>query len=323
MGVSIDTRWSLNGLKAVILENEFLNIVILPEAGGKIYSIRDNKHQVELLWQNPRVNPTRPDSSASFDDNWAGGWDDILPNDQAVVFKGEPLPDHGELWNVVWDYSVIQRFRGEVRVRLETKTRIYPLHIVKELSLKEGARGFKVSYSITNIGYEAVEYFLRLHPAFRVEEGSILEIPGGIVYPDKTFNNPACNRDSYEWPFMPIADRGDIETRDMSVIPAASVRETVFQYIHLKEGWFSIYHPKRETGLKMDFDKKLFPYITYFASFGGWRGHYTAVVEPSTGYPSDLGQASREGRTSIIEPNGTLCFGVGVSLMGNQNINIK
>ena len=312
MSVNVNTRCKFNDLQTIILENEYLKLIILPEAGGKIFSIYDKNKQVELLWQNSQVIPQKLGGSACFDDQWAGGWDIIFPNDLAVVFKGITLPDHGELWNMEWDFSVSKWTEEEIIVRLETFAPINRVYVKQEFVLKESAKDFTINYTIRNTGNEEVEYFYRLHPALMVEAGSVLYIPGGIVYCDKEFNSPACCHNSYQWPLMPVTDD---ELRDMSKIPSPHVQETVFQYIHIREGWFAMYHPVRQTGIKMEFDKKFFPYITYFASFGGWREHYVAVVEPSTGYPADLEQASKDGRTNKLEAYGTIHFTNKVSLI--------
>jgi len=53
MGVRFDPRWQYNGLRALVLENPTLRLVILPETGGRIYSIVHKPTDTEILWHHP------------------------------------------------------------------------------------------------------------------------------------------------------------------------------------------------------------------------------------------------------------------------------
>ena len=59
-----DKRWSLRGIPAVLLEGRYLRVTVLPELGGKIYSIVSKADDTELLWHNPRLDPRRPSTRA-------------------------------------------------------------------------------------------------------------------------------------------------------------------------------------------------------------------------------------------------------------------
>jgi hypothetical protein len=43
MKLEVSTDWSVHGLRAVILENRSLRVVVLPEAGANIWLARLNK----------------------------------------------------------------------------------------------------------------------------------------------------------------------------------------------------------------------------------------------------------------------------------------
>ena len=51
MKLSVITDWSYLGLRAVVLENQFLRAVVLPEAGAKIWQITYKPHDADLLWE--------------------------------------------------------------------------------------------------------------------------------------------------------------------------------------------------------------------------------------------------------------------------------
>ncbi len=103
MRLSVNTDWSYSGLRTVVLENRLLRVVILPAAGAKIWQITYKPHDADLLWNNPRIAPSRLPSNSHYDDVWSGGWDELFPNDEISVIEGEGYPDHGELWTGEWD----------------------------------------------------------------------------------------------------------------------------------------------------------------------------------------------------------------------------
>ena len=55
MQAHVCTDWSYRGLDTVVLENRMLRVVILPQAGGKIWQITYKPLDADLLWNNPRI----------------------------------------------------------------------------------------------------------------------------------------------------------------------------------------------------------------------------------------------------------------------------
>src|SRR5262249_644497 len=78
----VNSNSSCHGLRAVVLENRFLRLVILPEAGGKIWQITYKPRDADLLWNNPEIAPGRLPAHSLYDDVWSGGWDELFPNDE-------------------------------------------------------------------------------------------------------------------------------------------------------------------------------------------------------------------------------------------------
>jgi hypothetical protein len=57
MSVRFDAHWQYRGLRALVLENEQLRAVILPELGAKVWSLVYKPIDREMLWHHPRVHP--------------------------------------------------------------------------------------------------------------------------------------------------------------------------------------------------------------------------------------------------------------------------
>ncbi|PYV85528.1 MAG: hypothetical protein DMG93_01130 [Acidobacteria bacterium] len=69
----VTSHFGCHGLRAVVLENRFLRVVILPEAGAKIWQITYNPFNANLLWNNPSIAPARLPADSLYDDVWSGG----------------------------------------------------------------------------------------------------------------------------------------------------------------------------------------------------------------------------------------------------------
>src|SRR5680860_1402593 len=100
MTVRFSDAWQLYGLQTLVLENRLLRITVLPELGGKIWSIVSKPHDWEMLWRHPRMTPRPAHYGATYDNWFCGGWDEVFPNDCPVDIAGEPYPDHGEIWSL-------------------------------------------------------------------------------------------------------------------------------------------------------------------------------------------------------------------------------
>jgi hypothetical protein len=63
-------------------------------------------------------------------------------------------------------------------------------------------------------------------------------------------------------------------------------------------GWKSA---SRGLEFSYHFDVNVFPYAWYFASYGGFDGHYTAILEPCTTMPLSVNEAAKLGQCSVLE----------------------
>ena len=89
---------------AVVMENDAMRVVVVPEIGGKITSLVSRRTGREWLWKNPHLPLIKPPPDATdfgaFD---AGGWDEVIPTVNRCrvpnsAWGERTLTDHGELW---------------------------------------------------------------------------------------------------------------------------------------------------------------------------------------------------------------------------------
>lgn len=297
--LKLDTRWRLDGLRTVILENQYLRITILPQLGARIYELIYKPHDVNLLWTNPRIPPARVNFGGRYDDVWCGGWDELFPNCEAAVVNGEVFPDHGEIWSVEWDFEAT-RSSESVSARFYCRTRISDALIEKTITLQPDMRQFQISYLLRNNLPDPMPILWNLHMAMAISERHRLCFPQMRArlepsYPGSLTGAPR----EFQWPTVEIGK----EKVDLARVPPSAQRRMHFLYgIDLSGGWWGISNAESGLACGLTFDRSIFSSLWLFGSFGGWRNLNVAVIEPSTGYPFKLEEAIRAKTCFQLEP---------------------
>ena len=297
------TGSALNGLRVTVVENRFLRLVILPEAGARIWQITYKPLDADLLWNNPTVAPALYGLHTPYDDVWSGGWDELFPNDEAGTLNGNLLPDHGELWTGSWHAEPIQK--GEsAGLHLRFTTPISSFLAEKTILLRPERAAFEVRYRFTNQGAEAFPFLWKLHPAFAVSTDHRIDFPPMTVrreleFPGTLGEAPA----SFPWPYASL--NGNL--LDLRQIPDVSSRALHFFYgTELAAGWCGITNRANRLACALRFDKEILSCCWLFATHGGWRDLNVAVLEPATGYPYQMQAMIDGGHARRLAPGESL-----------------
>jgi hypothetical protein len=285
MSVRFSDAWTLHGLRALVLENRFLRVTVLPELGGKIWSIVSKPHDREMLWHNPRVLPRTAHYGAMYDNWFCGGWDDIFPNDFPVEIGGELYPDHGEVWALPAAWRVEHESPESVSISLEHRGIALPTRFCKVLTLREEDTSLRLEYSITNEGAAPLDVHWKSHPSLPTAPGARLHLPIGRVIDEPGFGEVFRDRE-FVWP---AATRADGSPLDLSSLHDPGSGGAWFFYgVDLTAGYAAISYPDQQVAFGLSFDPSVLSSVWVFGSFGGWRGLDTVILEPCTGYLADL-----------------------------------
>lgn len=92
-------------------------------------------------------------------DMWAGGWEELFPDDAPGSFGGRALPDHGEWWTLKWDVTL------------------------KELSLGFDDATLQLSYRIQNLEANAFHFPFKQHLPIQLASGTLMPGPGRFARP--------------------------------------------------------------------------------------------------------------------------------------------
>ena len=301
LGVNMD--WSYRGLRAVVLENNLLRVVVLPEAGAKIWQITYKPLDADLLWNNPRIPPARLASNPRYDDVWSGGWDELFPNDEVSVIAGEVYPDHGELWTTAWDAEPL--LGGDrAGVRLRCITPISAIEVEKVIWLCPNQSRIEFEHHFTNRGTGPFPFLWKLHPAMAVSPRHRIDFPPMKVALEPAFPGTLAGAAGIgQWPFVKTA-ASEVDLR--RVMPVEARQLYFFYGTDMKGNWCALTNSENGLACAWQFDPEVFRCCWLFATYGGWRSYNVAVLEPCTGYPLSFEAMKAAGRHRSLAPGETL-----------------
>jgi Domain of unknown function (DUF5107) len=297
--VRIDDRWSLGGLTVVSLENRFLRVVICPALGARVLHFEHRGSGTDLLWHNPRIEHRAVPIGGSYDDNFAGGWDELFPNDLAGAVDGEIYPDHGELWCQPWNHRIEAIGNESVTVHLWRTGAVTTTTVEKWITLVATESQLRFRHRISNHGPRALDFLWKLHPALAIEPGDRIDVPAKTAEAVE----PSFGRIQSTTPFSwPVASDDQGSAIDLSVVPALDGTRDFVYTQGLTDGWCALRRTRLGIGFGLAFPTRIFNSVWLFMTFGGWRGLSTVVLEPCTTVPKDLVAAIRAGTARHLEP---------------------
>ena len=283
-----------NGAQALFrLENTWLSVDIFPDGGGKFVSIFNKKLQYEFLWRNQQLDLKTYGAGTEYDPVFYGGVDELLPNDIPETVDGMDFPDHGELWST--PLKVEQISNGII---LQATLPISKLNYQKTIRLDPIAPLIHTDYLIRNDSTFPVKFLWKLHAALKINKGDrILCNAGKGQIVDPEFSR-FKQTEPFPWP--------EIEAIEASIIPEKTGLMDFFYLYDLQQGEVGWENAEHAFYFGYRFDKKVFPYVWIFASYGGFLNHYTAILEPCTTMPISVNDAAELGQTMILQPGETI-----------------
>lgn len=273
----------------IFLENDWILAEILPWDGGRISRIYDKKHDCELIWSNPRTKNVSRYYGCNYDDLSASGIEEAFPTVQPCKAGGADVPFFGEIWTIPWEYK-----KHEEGYIFTCSSPIWTAEIRKKVFLFENS--LSMTYEIRNTGKEMFEFLFGFHPSLCIYESSRLYAPGGIYEMYVAGQLEEGKTEQFTWPYYGERDMSDA---------CAKENTGFFNFLTfpVADGCYGVEHPSKETGLKIEFDRRFFKCLSLWPIYGGWRGHTCVMTEAFTTWPASLDKAIEEDRAYRLKPS--------------------
>jgi galactose mutarotase-like enzyme len=252
------------------LRNDHISVQILPEIGGKISSLFDQRSGREWLWTNPHLPRRAPIYGESYISELdTGGWDEIFPSISPCQLQGNiSIPDHGDLVFLPCEVSE-QTSNG---LTLTTLTRAIKTRFTRKLTL-DGNK-LRVDYTLDSLSEEPIPYLWAPHPIIALEDGMILELPTSELTSTDGLDLTNASDGSCK---ITIADPalGKTKPHMLKFFTQRGLADRAS--IHAKDG----------SSLSLWWDKKDAPYFGMWLNQRNWSGigsapYFNLGLEPTT-----------------------------------------
>lgn len=293
-----------NGLTHLLLENDSVLLIILPEIGGKIIKL-ENKFSGSNLLLTPGQNPVSYEKAfygADYSKFDPSGFDECLPTISACSFevneKNFIYPDHGELWSREWKYKLT-----EDEIVLEIPGVAFHYKFEKRIRL-DGEK-IIISYLINNYSEDTFYFLWAAHPLLAVEPEDRIIFPDSV---QKMFLNWSSDdkigshADLLNWPCLTGSKR-----KDFSIVQKINYDKAVKLFTEkLEEGKASVLFKATGEELVFKFDVNKIPYMGLWLCYGGWpvdseKKYLTVAIEPSIGRPDSLAEAISRNEAGVVQ----------------------
>ncbi|RZM17805.1 MAG: hypothetical protein EOO88_42380, partial [Pedobacter sp.] len=285
----IVSKYEKDGVLLLAGENDYIRFEIAPSLGGKLTSVYNKELKKEFLWHNNQLALSINNQGADYDENFWGGIDELLPNDIPEKVDGIGYPDHGELWTTQLQYEI-----NEDRILVFGRLEKSGLYYSKSIALQADSPKIKLSYCLRNESEFTRHFLWKLHAALKIERGDRLisnAKKAKVVYPESSRFSLS---EEFEWPM--------VEGVDAAIVPEKDMTMDFFYLYEASEGKMGLLSENGNHLFLYEYDQRIFPFQWYFASYGKFRDHYTAILEPASAMPVSVNEAAEKQQCSVLKP---------------------
>ena len=282
-------KTTILGYPAVGLRSAAAELIMVPQLGGRIISLKNRITQREWLWHQ-----ARPDwlwanrAGDNFGLSPQAGIDECIPSVASCNFRGRQIPDHGEIWYQAWELDASVLEQAVLASTLELS--ISPFNFSRSIRLMDD-HSFVFDYELENRSTEEEPFIWSIHPLKNIQEGDRVILPEEVasLRLDGGIGVPINRGDLWQYPEPFPGTR-----LDFCQVPGSGSELCVKGFAGpLTEGFAAIENQHTGDRLEMHWDPPLVPYLGLWINRGLGGFHHVAL-EPCTGIPDSLAISAQE-----------------------------
>lgn len=274
-----------NSLLTYSLKNEYVNITILPELGGKIIEYKSIEGYQPIFNKSEYKVPL----TSNFADYDTSGIDDCLPTiDKCYIEKFATfLPDHGEVWYSNMKMEDI----GDDFIELSIELKTLPLKFKKRISISN--YDLNIDYEVQSLA-DNVPFLWAFHGLMNLDNckkihtylKNIIQVDGATL-PENINNLMEYKKDKYyKFYYDEIVNEGKI-----------SLEYEDF-YLHY------------------NYDATKLKYLGVWITTGGFKNECNIAIEPCNGYYDSLEKAINNNKYEFLNKNEVKKWSIRLSIEG-------
>jgi galactose mutarotase-like enzyme len=313
------TNTQIDGLKAIVLENELLRMGILPGRGCDIYEFFYKPLEQDYLLRlakgirNPSTHFSQiRDTARQFEDYYYGGWQVCLPNSHPFTYRGAHLGQHGEVSLIPWRMEITNESEEVISVTCITEVLRLPIRIQRTFTLKSGESLLCIAEEVKNIGKTPLNIMWGQHIAFGLpflEEGATIDTNALTIEAEMGIPEPFLLERSKKFQWPQVKTSLGKELNASRILPKG---EGVYSELAYLEGYpskayYSISNNK--STFRLTWDGDLFRTLWMWQErnaikdFPWWGDCFTVALEPWTSrWTSEPEAAIEAGEWLTLEP---------------------
>ncbi len=287
----------------VSIENELIRVIIAPQLGGKILSIKSKVSGTEFLTQKTKSSDLRGRLKYGIDfiPPFSFGFDECFPTvSSTTLYENNSeisYPDHGELWTQEWEFS-----KTENSCSLTANGVIQKYTFSKEITLQSNS--ILIVYNLKNIGGTLFNYLWASHPLLEIDLNDEIILPKGVKEVQVYYStHPEFKKGEIaKWPIR-VKSRKSLNRvqQKNSGIAAKLFAENMIV------GKAALFRKKSNQSIVFNFDTNQISHLGIWLCYGGWperRGvkDYSIALEPTTANTDCLSEAILKGSSKSIKP---------------------
>jgi len=267
------------GFDARILRSAILEVVVVPELGAKVVSIKNLCTGREWMYHpNDSLNLFQNKPHDAFAHSTLVGWDECLPTISPCTWRGRSLPDHGETWAATWHLDEAAWKEGAIKTSVQLP--ISPFRFTRAIKIQNDT--LSVDYHLLNLSEDPQEFLWAMHPLLALKTGDQLVLSREI--------RQSLGRQSW------------LDSLNFEGNVPSSVK--VFAG-PLQHGQAEIFNPVSGDSLIFEWDAADCNTLGIWLTRGGWHGHHHVALEPSNGATDSLAEAAAKGNNcGVLAPFG-------------------
>ncbi len=188
-----------NGLSRIALQNPWLQVAVLPEAGGKISEISNLDSGRQWLWHNPAKSHGRPSYGADYAQELdTGGWDEVLLSlSPTELPTAQPVPDHGDVVGREWQLNRLEQTVSGVICSCSVESESLGYRLERCLTLPPDSATLIADYQLFNLGTGLLPWYWCAHILFAAQTDTCIDLPAGL-----DFHRNSFGAERHAWPLL-------------------------------------------------------------------------------------------------------------------------
>lgn len=301
---SSEQGFTVRGLRSGTAE-----LLMVPDLGGRIISLRNLKTGREWCWHQPRPDWLWANQAGdAFGSSPQAGIDECVPSVSACELNGRLIPDHGEVWSQRWNLDPTA-LENKVLAATVPLT-VSPLVFSRTIQVGEDG-AFVFDYSLRNTGSATEPYLWCFHPLTNIEPGDRLELPAEVHNLRLNGGIGAPIEFGDIWPYPEPFPGVRLDECAVPGMPSGCVKGFAGP---LATGHAAQVNDHTGDRLDLRWDASVIPFLGVWLN-RGFGGFHHLALEPTTGAPDSLAKAVEDWQQfSVVQPGETVRWSLSMLL---------